>query len=102
MTLQQIQYFITVCKYKNFTKAAEELNISQPGISFAMKDLENECGVALFHRQKNNISITSLAILMNVDRNTVSQYEKGERLPSLEYYYKFCVRFNLSMFQLLK
>ena len=53
-------------------------------------------------RLKNNISITSLAILMNVDRNTVSQYEKGERLPSLEYYYKFCVRFNLSMFQLLK
>lgn len=58
MTIQQIQYFITVCKYKNFTKAAEKLNISQPGISFAMKELEKECGVALFHRQKNNINIT--------------------------------------------
>ena len=52
-------------------------------------------------RIKNNISITSLAILMNVDRNTISQYEKGERLPSLEYYYKFCVKFNLSMQDLM-
>lgn len=62
MTIQQIQYFITVCKYKNFTKAAEKLNISQPGISFAMKELEKECGVALFHRQKNNINITDEGI----------------------------------------
>ena len=53
-------------------------------------------------RIKNNISITSLAILMNVDRNTVSQYEKGERLPSLEYYYKFCIKFDLSLDKLLK
>ena len=53
-------------------------------------------------RIRNNISITSLAILMNVDRNTISKYEKGERLPSLEYYYKFCVRFNMSMTKLLK
>lgn len=53
-------------------------------------------------RIKNNISITSLSILMNVDRNTVSQYEKGERLPSLEYYYNFCLRFDLSLDKLLK
>jgi len=39
---------------------------------------------------------------MNVDRNTISQYEKGERLPSLEYYYKFCVKFNLSMDYILQ
>lgn len=52
-------------------------------------------------RIRNNISITLLAILMGVDRNTISQYEKGERLPSLEYYYKFCVRFNLSMDKIL-
>lgn len=53
-------------------------------------------------RIKNNISITSLSILMGVDRNTISKYEKGERLPSLEYYYKFCVRFNMSLDNLVK
>lgn len=62
MTIQQIQYFITVCKYKSFTKAAEELNISQPGISFSMKELEKECSVALFHRHKNNITVTDEGI----------------------------------------
>lgn len=62
MTIQQIQYFITVCKYRSFTKAAEKLNISQPGISFSMKELEKECAVSLFHRQKNNISITDEGI----------------------------------------
>lgn len=53
-------------------------------------------------RIKNNMSITSLATLMGIDRNTISQYEKGERLPSLEYYYKFCVKFDLSLDKLLK
>lgn len=77
MTLQQIQYFITVCKYKNFTKAAEELNISQPGISFAMKELENECGVALFHRQKNNISITDEGItFLREAKKMMKQYRE--------------------------
>ena len=53
-------------------------------------------------RIKNNISITSLSILMDVDRNTVSQYEKGERLPSLEYYYKYCYKFGISMDETIK
>ena len=53
-------------------------------------------------RIKNNTSITSLATLMGIDRNTISQYEKGERLPSLGYYYKFCVKFDLSLDKLLK
>ena len=53
-------------------------------------------------RAKNNISINSLSLIMNVDRNTVSQYEKGDRLPSLEYFYKFCIKFDLSLDELLK
>ena len=77
MTIQQLQYFITVCKYKNFTKAADELRISQPGISFAMKELEKECGVALFHRQKNNISITDEGItFLGEAEKMMGQYEE--------------------------
>ena len=34
---------------------------------------------------------------MDVDRNTITKYEKGERLPSLEYFYRFCIKFDLSM-----
>lgn len=53
-------------------------------------------------RVKNNISINSLALIMNVDRNTVSQYEKGDRLHSLEPFYKFCIVFDLFLEQMLK
>ena len=62
MTLQQIQYFITVCKYKSFTKAMEEMHISQPGISSAMKELERECKVTLFERRNNSLYITDAGV----------------------------------------
>lgn len=58
MTLQQLQYFITVCKYQSLTKAARELSISQPGISTAIRDLEMECGFALFDHRPNSIALT--------------------------------------------
>lgn len=58
MTLLQLQYFIAVCKHQSFTKAAQELSISQPGISVAMKELEAECGFPLFERRPNSIALT--------------------------------------------
>ena len=58
MKLTQIEYFVAVCRYQNFSKAAEELHISQPGISKSIRELEEECGVALFERNYNNIAIT--------------------------------------------
>ncbi len=57
MNIQQLQYFVTICRYNNFTKAAEALNLSQPGISFAMKELEKECELKLFDRKKNSNSV---------------------------------------------
>ena len=58
MTLNQILQFITVCQYCNFTKAAEALHLSQPGVSKSIRELEAECGTALFERHYNNISMT--------------------------------------------
>lgn len=58
MTLQQLQYFVTVCKYQNLTKAARELSVSQPGISTAIRDLEAECGFPLFEHRPNSIALT--------------------------------------------
>lgn len=58
MRLNQILYFVTVCKYQNYSRAAEELFVSQPAISQAMKELETECGVPLLKRKGNNIYIT--------------------------------------------
>lgn len=58
MTLLQLEYFVTVCKYQSLTKAARKLSISQPGISTAIRDLETECGFPLFEHRPNSISLT--------------------------------------------
>ena len=81
MTLMQMQYYIVVCKYKSFTKAAEELHISQPGISSAMKELEKECGVALFERCNNSLFITDEGLMfLEEAKKLMNQYEQMEKV----------------------
>ena len=58
MTLNQLQYYLCVCKYQNLTRAAQELSVSQPALSVSMKELEQECGFPLFFRRANSIRLT--------------------------------------------
>ena len=53
-----MRYFYEVCKLQNITKAAQVLNISQPTLSIAIRDLESETNLNLFHRQGKKIIIT--------------------------------------------
>lgn len=41
--------FLTVCKYMNYTKAAKELNLTQPAVSQHIHFLEQTYGVELLH-----------------------------------------------------
>lgn len=54
----QIQYFISVVKNKNFTRAADECHISQPAISQQIKELESELGVKLLDRKGRSFTVT--------------------------------------------
>ena len=58
MTFNQLEYFCTVCRYQSITKAANELYVSQPTISVALRNLESEFGLQLFHHGKNQIRLT--------------------------------------------
>jgi DNA-binding transcriptional LysR family regulator len=58
MELKQIQYFETVCKQKSFSKAAEELTLTQQCISKNIQHLEQELGVPLFVRTSNGVMLT--------------------------------------------
>lgn len=58
MTFNQMRYFYEVCKFQNITKAAQFLHVSQPTISVAIQELENETNLNLFHRQGRKIFIT--------------------------------------------
>lgn len=56
----QIQYFLRVAEHLNFTKAANELFISQPSVSKQIASLEKELGFKLFNRDiKNQIVLTT-------------------------------------------
>lgn len=59
MTIQQIQFFLTVANCGNFTKAAEILFSSQPTISRQILMLEEELGYQLFLRNKKPIRLTA-------------------------------------------
>ena len=58
MTLVQLKYAITVANADSMSEAARELFISQPSLSAAIKDLEEEIGIELFHRTNRGIFLT--------------------------------------------
>ena len=50
--------FYYVAKNKNLSKAANDLFISQPAVSQALKKLEEELGIKLFYRTKTGMNLT--------------------------------------------
>ena len=63
MKLYQLKYFTAVCNYGYVTKAAEELHVTQPSVSRAIKELEDEFAVNLVHRINNRpVSDTHLDV----------------------------------------
>lgn len=59
MTLIQMRYFAEVCHWQNITKAAEQLHVSQPTISVALRALEEETELQLFQREGRKLMLTS-------------------------------------------
>ena len=64
MELRLLRYFLTVAKEQSFTKAAEQLHITQPTLSRQMAALEDELGITLFLRNGKRISLTDEGILL--------------------------------------
>ena len=59
ITLQQLKYVIEVSRSRSISKAAQNLFISQPSLSNAIKELENEIGIAIFLRTNKGIILTT-------------------------------------------
>lgn len=57
MEWQQLEYFHMVATMQHFTRAAEQLSITQPALSRSIAQLENELGVQLFDRQRRTVQL---------------------------------------------
>lgn len=59
MTLTQLNYLITIAETKSLNKAAEQLYVSQPSLTNAIKELEKELGITLFYRSGRGVTLTN-------------------------------------------
>lgn len=58
MTLQQLRYMITIVNCGSISEAAKQLFITQPSLSNAVKELEQEYGITIFNRNPKGISLS--------------------------------------------
>lgn len=64
---RQLVVFEAAARHKSFTLAAHELNVQQPAVSAAIKQLEASLGVALFDRQHRRVALTSAGLKLHAD-----------------------------------
>ena len=64
MEIRTLRYFLTVAREENMTRAAEQLHVTQPTLSKALKALEDELGKKLFTRHSFSIRLTDEGILL--------------------------------------
>ncbi len=58
MNLDHLRYFVKLSELRHYTRAAEQLCISQPSLSHAISQLESELGVPLFEKSGRNTVLT--------------------------------------------
>lgn len=58
MTLQQLKYVVTVARTGTIKEAANELYITQPSLTKAVRELEREMGITIFDRTNRGISVS--------------------------------------------
>ena len=80
MELHQLQYAVEVANLKNFTRAAERINVSQSTLSHQIAKLEEELGMKLFERNSRNVCLTQAGEdFIEQARLTLNNLEKAKQ-----------------------
>lgn len=80
----RIETFLTVCKYMNFTKASQELNITQPAVSQHIRYLEEYYNTKLFSYNNKKISLTTTGTMLRNAAITMKHDEQYLKKTLLE------------------
>lgn len=80
MELFQLRYFAAAARHRNFSRAAEEVCVSQPSLSLQIANLEREVGTALFVRQGRSVRLTDAgAVLCEHAERILAQEREARR-----------------------
>lgn len=80
MTLQQLKYIIQIVKYGSITMAAQKLYITQPSLSKAVSELEQEMGITIFLRSNRGVILSEEGTkFLSYARQVVEQAELLEQ-----------------------
>ena len=75
--LRLVRYWVAVAEEGNITRAAERLHISQPALSSAIKQLEQQLGVALLDRSGRVVAVTDAgAVLLEQGRELLGHADR--------------------------
>ena len=78
MNLQQLKYVVEIDRHKSITKAARSLFVSQPGVSTALKELEEELKIQIFIRTPTGVEATEVG--RSFIKDSIDVLEKAEIL----------------------
>ena len=80
MEIRTLRYFLAVAREENMSRAAEQLHVTQPTLSKALKALEDELGKKLFTRHSFSIALTEEGVLLrNRAEDLISMADKIEQ-----------------------
>ncbi len=103
---QEISYFIESARTENLSRAAERLGITQPALTMALRRLEHNLGVELFHRSKKGVRLTkSGELFLTEAKSLADHFERltkvlGRSVEELRGSYKIGCHMSVALYSL--